>query len=90
MHSEEDEQIYRGRLTFAKVVSTCSSMIRFLLIPEAVTSDDEKVTIDHEVKEGLGVIRIDIYDGRYGREIAWSEPVIAKADVGVAQESHAK
>lgn len=57
---------------------------------QSTTDDDCKVTLDEEVKEGLGEIRIDIYDGRYGREIAWTEPVIAKADVGIAQESQVK
>jgi len=42
------------------------------------------------VKAGLGEIRVDIYDGKYGREVAWMEPVLAKADVGVAPEAQAK
>jgi hypothetical protein len=42
------------------------------------------------VKAGLGEIRVDIYDGKYGREVAWTEPVLAKADVGVAPEAQAK
>ena len=42
------------------------------------------------MKAGLGEIRVDIYDGKYGREVAWTEPVLAKADVGVAPEAQAK
>lgn len=38
----------------------------------------------------MGEIRIDIYGGVYGREAAWKEPVLAKADVGVAPEAQAK
>ena len=43
-----------------------------------------------EVKAGLGEIRVDIYDGRYEREVAWTKPVLAKTDVGVAKESKGK
>lgn len=46
--------------------------------------------MDQEARDGLGEIRVDIYDGRYDREIAWTKPVIAKADIGVAKESEAK
>jgi hypothetical protein len=54
------------------------------------TSHQSEVTQNEEVKAGLGDIRVDIYDGLYGREVAWAEPVLAKADVGVALEEQAK
>ena len=46
--------------------------------------------MDHTIKAGLGDIRVDVYDGKYAREVEWKKPVISKADIGVAKESDAK
>jgi hypothetical protein len=48
------------------------------------------VTLEREAKLGLGEIRVDIYDGRYEREVEWKKPILAKPDVGVAKESKGK
>jgi hypothetical protein len=64
--------------------------VRGLLIPKPTTDDAREVTLDEGAKEGLGEIRIDVYDGKYGKETAWGEPVLAKADVGIAAEVQAK
>jgi len=46
--------------------------------------------MDQTIKAGLGDIRIDVYDGKYAREVEWKKPVMAKTDIGVAKESDAK
>ena len=61
-----------------------------MLIPKPTTDDAREVTLDEGAIEGLGEIRIDVYDGKYGKETVWGEPVLAKADVGVAAEAQAK
>jgi len=61
-----------------------------VLIHKPTTDDALEVTLDEGARESLGEIRIHVYDGKYGRETAWAEPVLAKADVGVAAEAHAK
>jgi hypothetical protein len=60
------------------------------LTEQRTTDDDNQVTLEKEAKLGLGEIRVDIYDGRYEREVAWTKPVLAKTDVGVAKESKGK
>jgi len=48
------------------------------------------VTLDKETKSGLGEVRVDVYDGKYEREVTWTKPVLAKTDVGIAKESKGK
>jgi hypothetical protein len=46
--------------------------------------------MDEEGKAVLSQIRVDIYDGTYTKETAWTKPVVAKSDVGIATEKQGK
>jgi hypothetical protein len=57
---------------------------------QSVTSNAQELTLVDEATTGLSEIRIDLYDGRYGRGIPRPRPVLAQAEVGVAEESRVK